>query len=389
VVQEVVFKKLTIAIDASTTVEGGSQTHLVEVLRSISSKSLAHIDKIIVISNTATLDLIEDREHIIKYTNRYLNMNFIINKLWVNFFLTSVLKTHFADIVLDISGTYVGGFRPYVGMSRNMLLYEKAEVARFKSVYQTFRFYILRKMQLLSFEKSSGIIFISNYAKENILKLLMPGKNWVVIHHGISKKFQCENKSQYPAKDYHAKNRFKLLYVSNILGFKHQLNVVQAVIDLNKKGFHFELVLIGAPHDKKLTQEVVDLIDKEGEGHIEYLGKVHYAEINKNYHSADAFIFASTCENMPNTLIEAMTSGVPVICSKYGPMPEFGMDAVEYFDPVDVESLSSAILKVFGNASLRKEMVIKNKKVTDRYSWELCSDELFDFLKNCAIKHKN
>ena len=37
---------------------------------------------------------------------------------------------------------------------------------------------------------------------------------------------------------------------------------------------------------------------------------------SKNYyHDADAFLFASSCENMPNILLEAMISGLPIISS--------------------------------------------------------------------------
>ena len=37
---------------------------------------------------------------------------------------------------------------------------------------------------------------------------------------------------------------------------------------------------------------------------------------------ANLFIFASSCENMPNTLLEGMASGLPIACSDRGPMPE-------------------------------------------------------------------
>ena len=33
-------------------------------------------------------------------------------------------------------------------------------------------------------------------------------------------------------------------------------------------------------------------------------------------------IFASSCENMPNSLVEGMASGLPIACSDRGPMPE-------------------------------------------------------------------
>ena len=379
-------RKLKIVIDASSTKEGGSQTHLIEVLKNISNDSLGFIDKIYIVSNTATLNLIEDKDYIVKFTNQTLNRNFLFCRIWVAFYLNKLAQNWSCDILLDLSGTYNGKFRPYVGMSRNMLLYEKEEVQRFESFYQTIRFYILRKMQLSSFNKAAGIIFISNYAKYNILDKLKVKNKWQVIHHGVSKKFeQHEHKSQKPATEYSLTHKYKLLYVSNILGFKHHLNVAKAIIELNMSGYNFELLLVGAAHNKSITKNLITLIKNEARNSITYLGKVSYSEIAEIYHSSDAFIFASTCENMPNILIEAMTSGLPVICSNYGPMPEFGINAVEYFDPTSIDSLKHSILKVFCDQELRKKMLIENKTVTSSFSWNQCSNELFDFLNNCVI----
>jgi glycosyltransferase involved in cell wall biosynthesis len=175
------------------------------------------------------------------------------------------------------------------------------------------------------------------------------------------------------------------LYVSNILGFKHHLNVAKAIIELNMLGNNFELLLVGASHDKSIAKKLISLIKKEAHNNITYLGNVSYSRIAEIYHSSDAFIFASSCENMPNILIEAMTSGLPVICSNYGPMPEFGKNAVEYFDPTSVDSLKQSILRVFDNQELRKKMLIENKTVTASFSWNKCSNELFDFLNNCVV----
>ena len=52
---------------------------------------------------------------------------------------------------------------------------------------------------------------------------------------------------------------------------------------------------------------------------------------------ANLFVFASSCENMPNTLVEAMAIGLPIACSDRGPMPEVLRDGGVYFDPEDCD----------------------------------------------------
>ncbi len=214
---------MIIAIDASSTVDGGSRTHLVEVLRNISDDINLMITKIIVFSNKETLDLIDPNDKIVKYNNSFLESNLVLKKIWINLVLNRKLRIFNCDILLDLSGTYIGGFYPYVGMSRNMLIFDKEEVNRFNSLYQKFRFFVLRKMQIKSFNRSAGIIFISKYAKNIILKKLKPNLNWTVIHHGVSEKFKVNSREHFGFEKYNDQRRFKLLYVSNLLPFKHHL----------------------------------------------------------------------------------------------------------------------------------------------------------------------
>jgi glycosyltransferase involved in cell wall biosynthesis len=64
---------------------------------------------------------------------------------------------------------------------------------------------------------------------------------------------------------------------------------------------------------------------------------------------SDIFVFASSCENMPNTLIEGMAAGLKIACSSRGPMPEVLKDAGYYFDPESPVSISKAIEQIILN----------------------------------------
>ena len=96
--------------------------------------------------------------------------------------------------------------------------------------------------------------------------------------------------------------------------------------------------------------------------------------------SADIFIFASSCENMPNTLVEAMSSGLPIACSNRGPMPEVLRDGGVYFNPEDPESIFSAIKILIEDKELRN-IVAENAFIySQEFSWERCSNETLGLL---------
>jgi glycosyltransferase involved in cell wall biosynthesis len=70
----------------------------------------------------------------------------------------------------------------------------------------------------------------------------------------------------------------------------------------------------------------------------------------------DFFVFQSTCENCPITLIEALGAGIPICCSSAGVMPEIAGKAVLYFDPRSPTSIAEALVHMARDADLRQRM---------------------------------
>ena len=95
---------------------------------------------------------------------------------------------------------------------------------------------------------------------------------------------------------------------------------------------------------------------------------------------SDIFVFASSCENMPNTLVEAMASGLPIACSDRGPMPEVLGDGGVLFDPESPTSIAAAIRCLVADSSLRKKCSEGALKLADRYSWGRCGSATWRFL---------
>ena len=100
--------------------------------------------------------------------------------------------------------------------------------------------------------------------------------------------------------------------------------------------------------------------------------------------NADIFVFASSCENMPVTLIEAMVSGLPIACSDRGPMPEILGKSAVYFNPHSVSSIFKALSKIVHDEILRKSLAEISWEKSLQYSWERCAEETFDFIYNIA-----
>jgi glycosyltransferase involved in cell wall biosynthesis len=178
-----------------------------------------------------------------------------------------------------------------------------------------------------------------------------------------------------------------LLYISNAAWYKHQWMVIRAVEQLRNEGVDVILTLVGGgagPAQQKLRQQMA-LSDPRGE-FVTQKEFVPQANLPDYLAEADIFVFASSCENMPNTLVEAMAAGLPIACSRRGPMPEVLEDAGEYFDPEVPESIVRALRKLIEDSDLRRQLAIRAKTLAARYSWERCARETWSFLAE-TYKH--
>ena len=179
------------------------------------------------------------------------------------------------------------------------------------------------------------------------------------------------------------------MYVSNADMYKHQWHVIKAIAELRHRGHSVSLKLVGAASGP--AKELVDkAIAQEDPGHkfIEVTSSVTHSEIPKHLAAADIFIFASSCENMPNTLIEAMAAGLPIACSNRGPMPEILQDAGTYFDPEDPSSITEAIEKLVLDSNFRHASTRKASQISSQFSWRRCAQETWAYLVSVASTSK-
>ena len=91
---------------------------------------------------------------------------------------------------------------------------------------------------------------------------------------------------------------------------------------------------------------------------------------------------------MPNTLIEGMSSGLPIACSNRGPMPEILKDGGVYFDPENVEEIEKAILKIIVDPFERMSISKKALELSNFYNWKRCSRETFEYLIEIVQQNK-
>ena len=118
-----------------------------------------------------------------------------------------------------------------------------------------------------------------------------------------------------------------------------------------------------------------------------YEGEKNYEELYSTYQNSDIGIFASSCENMPNILLEMMASGLPIACSELGPMPEILGKNGLYFNPYEPKSIKNVLRDLIMKDDLRLLLSKDAYKSSKNYDWGRCARQTFKFLKNVQKRH--
>jgi glycosyltransferase involved in cell wall biosynthesis len=252
------------------------------------------------------------------------------------------------------------------------------------------RLKLLQLAQSQTFQKASGLICLSEYAR-NYLTIYYPQlveKTPIqLIAHG-TESFQNDSPMSHK-KSSSDPQILQILYVSTVKKYKHQWDLIDAVSLLRKEGISIELHLIGGG-DPQALRWMRESIQRNQSDHefVFYYGSYPYEKTLEWYRKVDMFVFPSTCENMPVILLEAMTSGLPIASSDRGPMPEVLKDAGLYFNPESVTSIKNCLRYMIENPNLRKRLGAKAKQYSQAYSWKKCADETFAFFRSVYERSK-
>ena len=361
---------MRILINALNARLGGGQTYLINLLKHLPASSSLEL----FVYAPESLALPED-PRIKRLKTTWPTTNPLARSLWERFALPRILREHKVDVLFCPGG--VIATRPPAGcqsvtMFRNMMPFDMRVRRAMPFGFQRLRVRLLERVMLKSMASASLVIFISEFARK-VIESRIRVHQAVTIPHGIPEIFRTAAQdparpSFLPAGDY-------LLYVSRFDLYKHHYQVVSAYgrlpTDLRRR---YKLVLIGES-DMPEGERVRALINELGlADEVVILGAVKYFDLPAAYKHATLTLFASSCENCPNILLEALGAGRPVLSSSVQPMPEFGGDAALYFDPREPDQIATAMLTILQKPELAQDLGRKAAERSYKYDWPKTAD---------------
>ena len=119
---------------------------------------------------------------------------------------------------------------------------------------------------------------------------------------------------------------------------------------------------------------------------VMFTGRVDTQHMPALYQSADVMINPSRVDNMPNSILEALASGIPVVTTNVGGIPymvEHGKTAV-FVAPEDYKSMASAIVKVLEDKQYQQDLVSSGLLLVKQFSWSEVSLHWLSLYKKLA-----
>jgi glycosyltransferase involved in cell wall biosynthesis len=157
----------------------------------------------------------------------------------------------------------------------------------------------------------------------------------------------------------HPSKKIRCLAVARLIERKGVGDLLRALAVLERG--RFELEIVGGGADEQVLR---DLATRMGVAQdVRFLGPLSRTKVAERYRKADLFTLPSSAEAFGNVFAEALASGLPIVGSATGGIP----DLVEHgsngllVPPGDIHALAGAIRYLAGDPELRTEMSIRNR----------------------------
>ena len=177
----------------------------------------------------------------------------------------------------------------------------------------------------------------------------------------------------YP--DYNSYNKIlKLVFVAALTKNKG-LDILLQLIDSFKDDDRLEFHIVG-------SGPMVNEIKKRK--NINYHGVITDHELSELYRKSDIFVYPSHSDTYSLVTLEALSSGLYVLCSDYlkGNFDEFENKYLEYL-PLNIDYWHFKIFKIINNKDLIKhDKNAEYSYIKDNYSWEKISTKFYDCMKS-------
>lgn len=351
----------------------GIEKYILQSLTTLSKKDFQN-DYVLFLCNHAPGPKFNFRNNFKKFVTSFPTRSTFARIIWEQFWLSREIKKENINLFHGTSFV-LPFFKPckYV-----LTIYDLSYL------YYPESYTFLNRLYYLLFLKHSikiadRIIAISEAAKNEIMHEFGVGERKIsVIYPSVDEHFGVIRKSTaqiFVEQNYLISSPF-FIFVGSLIPRKNLVRIIKA-FDKIKNNVAHKLIIIGKRgwlYDEIF--ETVRILNLQNR--VVFTNYVSEQDLPLFYNAADALIFTSLHEGFGIPILEAMACGCPVITSNKSSMPEVAGDAAVLVDPIDIDEIADAMMKIVEDEELRKKLVNKGFERAKLFSWENSAKKLLD-----------
>ena len=236
--------------------------------------------------------------------------------------------------------------------------------------------WIMRKIA----EKASCILPVSQMLEDAMKKCGIKNENWIRIHNVVDDFFYHPIS---PITITPKGEKFRFLHVScfdetakNIQG------ILRAVRKVAAERQDFELILVGTGVDYHVDVDYAQSLHFP-EGMLHFTGEQTPHEVAQWMQESDCFLFFSRYENAPVVLSECLATGLPILSSNAGGIPEMiNHNCGILVSSEDEIALANSIIHMIQHHHTFSSMVIR--KIGEQYRYATIGKQLYQIYQDIS-----
>ena len=237
--------------------------------------------------------------------------------------------------------------------------------------------WFLRLFEESMLKKSNKIIAVSNFTKRELLQYYKVKEDKIsVIHNGVDvTKFQPTSNKRRAKEELGLKtDEIAILSVGRLYARKGLFTLIESIPAVTRRFPRAKFIISGKGQSNEM-KKLVAYAEKLGvKDTILFTGYYPDKKLPMLYQAADVFAFSTFYENLPFAVLEALSTGLPVVTTNVGGIPEMIEDGKNGFlvQPSNPQELSDRILHFLEHPDEASEIALRARKVIEeRFDWRL------------------
>ena len=243
--------------------------------------------------------------------------------------------------------------------------------------------WFLRIFEEKMLERANKIIAVSHFTKRELLEYYkIPEEKIRVIHNGVDPdKFQpAKDKRKIKEELGFNPNDLAIVSVGRLYARKGLFTLIESMPAVIKRFKNAKFIISGKGQSDEMRKLIAHAEKIGVKDNIIFTGYYPDKKLPKLYQAADVFAFSTFYEHHPFAVLEALSTGLPVVTTSVGGIPETIESGKNGFlvEPFNPKQFADRILYLLEHPAEASEIgVFARKTILERFDWRIIVKDVF------------